>query len=242
MIKASLFVTCLVDQFFPEVGESVVKVLRRQGVTLDFPSGQTCCGQVAFNTGYRKEARAIARRVVETFRDSEYVVVPSGSCASMMRVFYHELFEDDPALASSADALAGRVYEFSEFLVKVLGISDLGVRAGGRISYHSSCHLLRELGVSEEPLRLLEGIEGGQFVRLRGDVPCCGFGGAFSVKMPEISEAMLEEKLKEIAEAAPDVLTSCDMGCLMHIGGAMARRSPNLKVLHLAQVLAGDLD
>ncbi|MFQ5879925.1 MAG: (Fe-S)-binding protein [Dehalococcoidia bacterium] len=238
-VRASLFVTCLVDQFFPQVGESVVAVLRRLGVTVNFPWGQTCCGQPAFNSGFRGEARAVARRVLELFEGNQYVVVPSGSCASMVRVFYPELFQDEPALARAARELAGRVYEFSEFLVKVVGVTDVGAASSGRVTYHPSCHLVRELGVVQEPLQLIAKVRGIEFVPLRGDVPCCGFGGSFAVKMASISEAMLEEKLREIEGSAPDVVVSCDMSCLMHIGGALARRRPRVRVMHLAQLLAG---
>lgn len=239
-VTASLFVTCLVDQFFPQVGESVVRVLRRLGVRVEFPEGQTCCGQPAFNSGFRREAAAVARNVLALLKESQYVVVPSGSCASMMRVFYPELFEDDAELARQARELAGRVYEFSEFLVKVLGATEVGAVASGRVTYHPSCHLLRELGVAREPLQLLAGVRGIQFAPLRGDVPCCGFGGTFAVKMAPISEAMLEEKLREIEESGAETVVSCDMSCLMHIGGALARRRPQVRVRHLAELLAGE--
>lgn len=238
-IHVSLFVTCLVDQFYPHVGESVVAVLRKLGVTVEFPFDQTCCGQPAFNSGYRKEAKAIARRTLRVLRKAEYVVVPSGSCAAMLRVFYPELFEDEPEAYEAAKSLAGRVYEFSEFLVKVLGVSEVEAQDSGRVTYHPSCHLLRELGVNSEPLGLIEGVKGIQFVPLKGNVACCGFGGTFSVKMPAISEAMLEEKLREIADTEAHTLVSCDMSCLMHIGGALSRRNSRVRVLHLAELLDG---
>ncbi len=237
-IKASLFVTCLVDQFYPQVGESVVSVLRRQGVRVDFPIDQTCCGQPAFNSGYHTEAKKIARQVLKLLANSEYVVVPSGSCATMLRVFYPELFEDEPEMAEAARELSRRVYEFSEFVVKVLGVTNVGAEASGRVTYHAACHLLRELGVNREPLELLENVDGIEFAPLRGNVACCGFGGTFAVKMASISEAMLEEKLSEIEDTGADTVVACDMSCLMHIGGALSRRRASARTMHLAELLA----
>jgi L-lactate dehydrogenase complex protein LldE len=207
-------------------------------VNVDFPLGQTCCGQPAFNSGYRTEAKKIARQVLKLFADSEYVVVPSGSCATMLRVFYPELFEDEPDVAEAARELSHRVYEFSEFLVKVLGVASIGAEASGRVTYHAACHLLRELGVNREPLELIENVDGIEFAPLRGSVACCGFGGTFAVKMASISEAMLEEKLREIEDTGADTVVACDMSCLMHIGGALSRRRSPVRTLHLAEMLA----
>lgn len=238
LVKASLFVTCLVDQFYPEVGESVVKVLRHLGVEVDFPRGQTCCGQPALNAGFASHARPVARRFLDTFAGSEYVVVPSGSCASMLKVFLPEIFRDEPEVAQRARELAGRTHEFSQFLVNVLGVIDIGARYPGKVTYHASCHLLRELGAASESLRLVQGVRGAVFVPMEGAAECCGFGGTFSVKYPEISGAILENKLRNIEATGADVVVACDSGCLMHIAGGMSRRGMRARPMHLAQLLA----
>ena len=241
--KASLFVTCLVDQLYPEVGVSTVSLLRRLGVELDFPRDQTCCGQPVFNAGFSKEARLLAGRVLDSFRqppnaeDRHYVVVPSGSCATMMRVFYPHLFQDDPELHRQATELSGRVYELSEFLVKGLGVTDAGASYEGKITYHPSCHLLRELGVSEEPKTLIRNVVGAELVEMDQAETCCGFGGTFSVKYPHISGGMLEDKLDSVVKTGADALVACDMSCLMHMGGALSRRETGVKPMHLAQLL-----
>ena len=183
-IRVSLFVTCLVDQIFPEVGEAVVEVLRRQGVELDFPQDQTCCGQPLFNSGFPQEAIQLGKRVLKSFAHSPYVVAPSGSCSSMLKVSYPELFRSDPVLGPQAKALSGKVYEFSQFLVKVLGVTNVGASHRGKVTYHPSCHLLRELEVSEEPESLLRGVDGLEYVELPDAVTCCGFGGTFLGEVP----------------------------------------------------------
>jgi len=236
--KASLFVTCIIDQLYPQVGVSVVRVLRRLGVDVDFPMAQTCCGQAVYNPGFTQQARQLALRVLDSFRNSQYVVVPSGSCAAMMRVFYLDLFEDDPYLPQ-AQKLASRVYEFSEFLVKVLKVDDVGAVYPGKAAYHPSCHLLRELEVREEPYRLLGKVSGLELVDLPQAEACCGFGGTFSVKYPHISEGMVADKVSNLRSINPDTLISCDMSCLMNISGALSRQNRNIKVRHLAQVLDG---
>jgi len=240
-MRVALFVTCLADQFYPAVGIAAVKVLRDLGVEVSFDPAQTCCGQPAFNTGYRDEARAVAGKVLDLFSASgapEYVVSPSGSCTSMMRVFYPELFERDPIRHSRAQALARRVFEFSEFLVKVLEVEDVGASFAHRIAYHDSCHLLRELGVSEEPRRLLRAVRGAELVELEDHRLCCGFGGTFSVKFPEVSVAMGEDKLKAAAAAGAECLVANDSGCLMHLAGLIHRQGLTLKTMHIAEVLA----
>lgn len=235
--RVALFVTCLADHFFPQVGEAVVRVLRRLGVTVDFPEAQTCCGQPAFNSGYWAEALAAARRFLEVFRDAEYIVAPSGSCVSMVRVFYPELFRDDPARLRQARDLARRTYEFSEFLVRVLGVEDVGARLNARITYHDACHALRELGIREEPRRLLRAIRGAELVEFPFHEVCCGFGGTFSVKYAPISTAILREKVRNILNAGAEILTSTDASCLMHIAGALSREGASIRALHLAEVL-----
>ena len=237
-MKVSLFVTCLVDQFYPEVGESVVKVLRRLGVEVAFPAGQTCCGQPAFNSGFVSQTKPLARRFLDLFAGSEYVVIPSGSCGSMLKVFTPQLFHDDPALAERARALAERTYEFSQFLVNVLGITDVGARYEAKVTYHASCHLVRELGATSEAQTLIRAVRGVQFVEMEGSTDCCGFGGTFSVKYPEISGAILESKLRNIEAAGADVLVGCDSSCLMNIAGGMSRRGMKVRPMHLAQLLA----
>lgn len=236
-MKASLFVSCLVDQFYPEIGESVVKVLRHLDVDLDFPSGQTCCGQPAYNSGFVSRALPLARRVLDLFSDSEYVVIPSGSCGAMLKVFTPELFRDDPELEERARSLAERTYEFSQFIVNVLGVTDVGASFQGKVTYHASCHLLRELGAATESLDLIRAVRGVEFVEMADATACCGFGGTFAVKYPEISGAILEPKLRSIEATGADILVAADAGCLMHVAGAMSRRGMKTRPMHLAQLL-----
>ncbi len=240
-MQVSLFVTCLVDLFFPEVGEATVKVLRRQGVEVDFPGGQTCCGQPAFNSGYWDDARSAARHFLDVFEATEnYIVTPSGSCAMMVKQEYPHLFENDPKLKARARALAQRVYEFSSFLVDVLGVEDVGARYDGRATYHASCHLSRGLRVTEAPRRLLQNVDGIEYVELEDADRCCGFGGTFAVKMADVSNAMVEDKSANIRATGADTLVGCDAGCLMQITGAMRRTGSCPKAYHLAQILAGE--
>jgi L-lactate dehydrogenase complex protein LldE len=234
---ASLYVTCIVDQLYPEVGVSVVRVLENLGVAVDFPSDQTCCGQPLFNSGFAAHARRLAERVLTGFRDATYVVVPSGSCAAMMRVYYPELFQDDPAMGRQARELASKVYEFSEFLVKVLKVTSTGAPSAGTATYHPSCHLLRELRVRDEPEELLAAVDGLDLIELPDKEACCGFGGTFAVKYPHISEGMLKDKVRNVLSTGADTLVSCDMSCLMNIGGALHRQQRTVNVKHLAQVL-----
>jgi L-lactate dehydrogenase complex protein LldE len=236
--RVALFITCLADQFFPTVGECAVEVLRRLGVEVTFNPAQTCCGQPAFNTGYRQETREVAARVLDLFDDAEFVVAPSGSCATMVRVFYPELFADDPERLKKAESLARRFYEFSEFLVKVLKVEDVGASFRGRVSYHDSCHLLRELGVGEEPRKLIRAVRGVEFVELDDYRLCCGFGGTFSVKFPEVSVAMGEDKLNAAKRAGAEVLVANDSGCLMHLAGLAHRQGLPVRTMHLAELLA----
>lgn len=246
-MRATLFITCLVDQFFPEVGEAMVGVLRRLGVDLEFPEDQTCCGQAAFNGGFRREAERVARHYISVFEGSEYIVAPSGSCTSMVKRFYPELFWEKPRWRERAEALSSKIYELSEFLVRVLGVEDVGARyalPGGagkstRVAYHDSCHLLRELGVSEEPRRLIRAVRGVELVELSRSPACCGFGGIFSVKYPHISGAILQEKIETIRESGAEVVVANDIGCLMHIAGGLSRQRILVKAMHLAELLNG---
>ncbi len=237
-MRVGLFITCLADQFFPEVGECAVQVLRRLGVDVTFNPSQTCCGQPAFNSGYRQEAREVAARVLDLFDGVDYVVAPSGSCTSMVRVFYPELFAGDPARLKRVESLRARFFELSEFLVKVLKVEDVGASFRGRVTYHDSCHLLRELGVSEEPRKLIRAVRGVELVEMQDYRLCCGFGGTFSVKFPEVSVAMGEDKVRAAADAGAEVLIANDSGCLMHLAGLIHRQGLPLKTMHLAELLA----
>ncbi len=238
-IRASLFITCLGDLFFPEVGVAMVRLLRRLGVTVDFPRDQTCCGLPLFNSGYHREAERVARRTLPLFAASEYVVVPSGSCAWMVKKEYPGLFQDEPALRQEAEALASRTYELSQFLIKVLGLSRVPTTFRGSVTYHDSCHLLRGLGESQSARTLLSNLEGVKFVELPGADECCGFGGSFSVRLPEISTSILAKKIANIEKTGAECLVACDAGCLMQMGGGLSRKASPVQALHLAQVLAG---
>lgn len=237
-MKVSLFITCLVDQLFPQVGVSMVEVLRRLGVELDFPEAQTCCGQPAFNSGYRAEARELAERFIKVFDDSQYIVTPSGSCASMVKVFYADLFEDDAAKRERARRLAARTYEFSEFLINVLKVEDVGARFRGRVALHQSCHLLRELNVRTEPLKLLSAVRDIELVELERADACCGFGGLFAIKYAQISGGILQEKIDCIKRSGADVIVASDMGCLMHINGGLSRQRIPVRTMHIAELLS----
>ena len=239
-MKASLMITCLGDLFFPEVGVAMVTVLRRLGVSVDFPEGQTCCGMPLFNSGHRAEAARVAARTVDLFARSEHVVVPSGSCAWMVAEEYPGLLKDDPQRASAARALASRTRELSQFLVEVVGVRAVPSTFRGVVTYHDSCHLLRGLGESRAPRALLEGVPGVQLVELPGADECCGFGGSFSVRLPEVSTAILAKKLDNIEKTGADCLVACDGGCLMQMSGGLSRRGSRVRALHLVQVLAGD--
>ena len=234
---ATLFIQCLVDTIYPEVGEAMVEILRRQGVTLNCPTDQTCCGQPAFNSGYRREARAAARHFIGVFENAELIVCPSGSCVNMVRHHYPQLFQAEHRWLQRAQALAARTYEFTEYLVDVLGVEDVGARYLGRVTYHDSCHLLRGIGVKEQPRALLRQVKGAEFVEMERSDQCCGFGGAFSVKYADISTAMVSEKVKFIVESGADTVVGCDMGCLMNIEGMLSRMGSTVKVMHIAQIL-----
>lgn len=238
-MRATLFITCLTDLFFPETGEDVVRLLRRLGVDVTFPKDQTCCGQPAYNSGFHQDARALARHLVAVFEDSELIVSPSGSCVSMLREAYPRLFADEPAWQASVNALAARTYELSEFIVDVLGVEDVGARWSGTVTYHDSCHTARSLHVREQPRRLLRHVQGLELVEMEHADFCCGFGGTFAVRMPDISGAMLDEKIARIQAAGAPTVVTTDAGCLMNIGGGLHRRGVPVRALHLANVLAG---
>jgi L-lactate dehydrogenase complex protein LldE len=236
-MKVSLFITCLADQLYPEVGESVVRLLHRHGCEVDFPELQTCCGQPTFNSGYQDEARKVARQWIRAFEHSDYIVSPSGSCTGMVHHYYPDLFKDEPEWQAKAVSLIERTYEFSQFVVQVLGIRDLEAKFPHKVTYHPSCHAMRLLGVRQEPLELLSQVEGLEFVDLPKKEDCCGFGGTFAVKMADMSEAMVCEKAAHVCETGAEVLVGTDMGCLMNIQGRLNKEGKPIRVMHLAELL-----
>lgn len=237
--RVALFATCLVDLFYPQVGEATVRLLRRLGIRVTYPSGQTCCGQPLFNNGFQKEAARIARATIALLEPAECIVIPSGSCACMIKQEYLHLFQDEPETLERAAALGRKTYELSDFLVRVLGREDVGARFTGSVTYHPSCHLLRGLGITDAPLRLLRKVQGLQLQELPGAENCCGFGGSFSVKFPDVSNAILQEKIRNIRATGADLLVANDCGCLMHMGGGLRRGGHPARALHLAEILAG---
>ncbi|MFC0329434.1 (Fe-S)-binding protein [Paenibacillus sepulcri] len=236
-MKVSLFITCLADTLYPEVGESVVRVLSDYGCEVDFPEAQLCCGQPAFNSGYQDEAREVARGLIRAFEHSDYVVSPSGSCTGMVHHYYPYLFENEPEWKAKAAALVEKTYEFSQFLVSVLGVTDVGASFPHTVTYHPSCHAMRLLGVSEEPLQLIGAVKDIAFTELPRKQDCCGFGGTFAVKMADMSEAMVCDKAACVSQTGAEVLVGTDMGCLMNIGGRLNKEGKPVRVMHLAQLL-----
>ncbi len=236
-MRVSIFITCIVEQLYPQVGVSMVRLLRRFGCDVDFPKSQTCCGQPAFNSGYPKEARTVALNQLKALADCDYVVSPSGSCTGMVKHYYHELFAGDAKLAAAADRLAERTYEFSQFMVNVLNVRDVGAVCPHRVTFHPSCHGSRILGVRDEPLEMLQAVQDIDLVPLPHAQDCCGFGGTFAVKLPDVSGAMVAEKVDNIVSVQPEYLVSTDMGCIMNIAGHMNKRGMSVKPMHLAQFL-----
>ncbi|MGH9632026.1 MAG: (Fe-S)-binding protein [Bryobacteraceae bacterium] len=236
--RVSLFVTCIVDQFFPSVGVSMSNVLERIGWRPDFPKAQTCCGQPAFNSGYRDEARAVALHFLRVFRDSEYIVVPSGSCTSMITHHFAELFPEDSQALAETKRLEARTWEFSRFLLEVANVDDVGARFEAVATYHDSCHALRELHVKEGPRRLLSRVHGLELREMDIAEECCGFGGTFSVKFAEVSSGMARTKIGSILKTGAGVVVSIDSSCLMQLQGAIHRGGHPVRTMHLAEVLA----
>ena len=236
--KVNLFVTCLVDQFAPNVGMSVVNILEARSIEVHFPPDQTCCGQPAFNSGFRNDARPVASRFLDIFEETEGpIVCPSGSCVAMVRNFYQDLFRGHPNELARAERLSERIYEFTEFIVDVLGIEDLDVHSDIDATYHRCCHLMREIHVDKQPVSLLENIDGLTLKPMERDEVCCGFGGAFSVKMSDISTAMLNEKLDNVVATGASTLIAGDTGCIMHMQGGLRRRGEDIQVVHIAELL-----
>ena len=235
-MRVSLFITCLLDAFYPQVGRAAVELLERLGVQVDFPMAQTCCGQPAFNSGFHDEARAVATTLLDAFANSEYVVAPSGSCVAMIRHYFPRLFAGTPR-AADAQALAQRTYELCEFIVERLNTTDLGAEFPARVTYHPSCHATRGLGIKEAPLKLLRAVRGLELVDLPYAEDCCGFGGTFAVKFADLSAAMGVRKVENALSTGADVLTGLDMSCLMHLQGLIGRQGRGPRVLHVVEIL-----
>jgi L-lactate dehydrogenase complex protein LldE len=236
--RVSLFVTCIVDQLFPKVGMAMAEVLERAGYAVDFPEAQTCCGQPAFNSGFRNEARDVARHFLSVFSGADYVVVPSGSCATMISHHFAELFPKEPKTLEAALALAPRVLEFSSFLLDVAGVDDVGARLDEVVTYHDSCHALRELKIKDGPRRLLRRVRGLELREMDIAEECCGFGGTFSVKFDEVSGSMARTKLDSVVRTGASAVVSIDSSCLMQLQGALSRSGLPIRTMHLAEVLA----
>ena len=236
--RVSLFVTCIVDQLFPKIGMAMAAVLESLGYQLDFPENQTCCGQPAFNSGYRAEARMVARHFLDTFEGSECIVVPSGSCTAMVTHHFAELFHKDPQALARVHSLEKRVWEFSTFLTEVARVEDVGATLEDVITFHDGCHALRELGVKDAPRRLLSRVRGLELREIEPAEECCGFGGTFAVKFPELSGAMARTKIEGILRTGANTVVSLDPSCLMQLQGALSRAGSRVRTMHLAEVLA----
>jgi L-lactate dehydrogenase complex protein LldE len=239
--RVTLFVSCIVDQIYPTIGLAAAKLLEDQGVAVHVPRGLTCCGQMAFNAGFRDEARKVAGRTIEVLRGQGDVVLPSGSCCAMMRHLYHELFHGTPH-QEAAEELIGRTYELTEYLVDKLDVVDVGARYAGRLTYHDACHGLRFLGLRSQARALLGHVAGAEVVPLAGCDECCGFGGLFAVKQQAISEKMLARKLAAIESSAADLLITGDASCMTQIAGGLSRAESRIRARHIAEVLANMVD
>ena len=227
-MRVALFLTCVDDTLYPDTGRAVISLLSRLGVDVEFPAGQTCCGQAHYNTGYRKQAEPLARRYAETFAEYDYVVTPSGSCGAMVREIYPRMAVSD----------VPRTLELTEFIVDVLGVTDVGAYFPHAVTYHPTCHGLRALGLGDRPYRLLQAVEGLELRELPGAAECCGFGGTFAVKNPDISTAMGTDKVRAAVSTGAGVLCAADNSCLMHLGGLASRLKVGLRPVHIAEILA----
>ncbi|MFF9583409.1 (Fe-S)-binding protein [Streptomyces achromogenes] len=243
-MRVALFLTCVNDTLYPDTGRAVVKLLTRLGVDVDFPMDQTCCGQAHYNTGYRHEAEPLARHFAEVFRDYEAIVTPSGSCGAMVRELYPRLGERARAegrgdgLARTLAPVVPKTYELTEFLVDVLGVTDVGAYYPHKVTYHPTCHGLRGLGLGDRPRRLLKAVRGLELAELPGAAECCGFGGTFAVKNAAVSAAMGVDKVRDAESTGAEVLCAADNSCLMHIGGTMSRLRSGMRPVHIAEILA----
>jgi L-lactate dehydrogenase complex protein LldE len=240
--SVGLFVTCLVDLFRPSIGFAAIKLLEDAGAVVELPESQTCCGQPAYNSGDREDAKAIARAVIESFERFDYVVAPSGSCAGMLKVHYPTLLADDVEFAARARALGEKSFELTSFLVEVLGAESVTAKFSGNVTYHDSCSSLRELKVHDAPRRLLASVGGLALTEMEETEVCCGFGGAFSVKYPDISNVIGEAKARNAVKSGADCLLAGDLGCLLHIAGKLSRDGSDVECRHVAEVLAGMTD
>jgi L-lactate dehydrogenase complex protein LldE len=239
-MRVALFITCLADAMFPEVGKATVRVLERLGQVVEFPAAQTCCGQMHVNTGYQKQALPLVERFVEVFSQYEAIVAPSGSCVGSVR-HQHSMIAKrfgSPELVQQVDAVAAKTYELSEFLVDVLGVTDVGAYFPHRVTYHPTCHSLRMLRVGDKPIALLRAVDALELVELPAADQCCGFGGTFAIKNADTSTAMLADKMRNVLDTGAEICTAGDSSCLMHIGGGLSRIRAGSKTLHLAQILA----
>jgi L-lactate dehydrogenase complex protein LldE len=241
-MRVSLFVTCLTDTLAPQTGIATVRILERLGHEVQFPTAQTCCGQMHLNTGYHDEARALARRFVRVFGDAEVVVAPSASCVGTVRDGYPMLAAGDTALAHAVETLSPRVLELSELLVDRLGVADVGAAYPHRVTYHPTCHSLRVLRVGDAPQRLLRAVRGLELVDLRDAAECCGFGGTFAVKNADTSAAILADKVRSVLDTGAEVCTALDNSCLLQIGGALSRMRSGVRTAHLAEILASEAE
>jgi L-lactate dehydrogenase complex protein LldE len=243
-MRIALFVTCLADTIFPDVGKSTTVLLERLGHQVEFPQAQTCCGQMHVNTGYQREALPLIRRYVDTFEPYDVIVAPSGSCVGSIR-HQHAMVArrlGDPVLARRADAVAERTFELSQLLVDVLGVEDVGAFYPHRVTYHPTCHSLRLLRVADRPARLLRNVAGLDLVELPDAETCCGFGGTFAIKNADTSTAMLADKMRNVLDTRAEVCAASDSSCLMHIGGGLSRLRTGVRTVHLAEILASTRD
>ncbi|MFB7993028.1 (Fe-S)-binding protein [Streptomyces sp. NPDC056002] len=243
-MRVALFLTCVNDTLYPDTGRAVVKLLTRLGVDIDFPMGQTCCGQAHYNTGYRHEAEPLARKFSDVFGEYDAIVTPSGSCGAMVRELYPRMGERARAegrgdgLAAALAPVVPKTYELTEFLVDVLGVTDVGASYPHTVTYHPTCHGLRSLGLGDRPYQLLRQVRGLELIELPGAAECCGFGGTFAVKNADVSAAMGEDKVRNAASTGADVLCAADNSCLMHLGGTMSRLTVGMRPVHIAEILA----
>ncbi len=231
-MKIGLFIPCFIDQIFPEVGVATVKILKKFGLELDYPIEQTCCGQPAFNTGYWKEAKDMAKSFIKIFSKFDYIVSPSGSCVTMVKNFYPEILQGEDL------EITEKIFELTQFLVKILKVDSTGAEFEHTVTYHDACHALRELGIREEPRLLLKNVKKLKLLEMENSEDCCGFGGTFSVKFPEISTEMAKDKVNSIINSKAEFVTSTDSSCLMQIGGFIKKKGLNIKTIHIAQILA----
>lgn len=246
--RVALFVTCMVDMIYPAIGMATAELLERLGVEVYFPPAQTCCGQPAFNAGYREEARLLAERFLDIFEplisrgQIDAIVAPSGSCVAMTSHFYQLLFTEQPAQEKRVQTVAAVTFELTEFLVDVLGVTDIGSRVQGKVTYHACCHLLRELGIDRQPRQLLAHIPGVELIELNGAEECCGFGGLFALKNAGISTAMGQRKTRNLADTDADIVALCDVSCMTHLNGLLSRQAQRCRAVHIAEILNNQVD